>query len=53
LDPLYLFFRELKDKNLKKIAIENVSVISLALEPKRTREQLIPFLEKLFIQETQ
>lgn len=43
---------ELKDKSLKKSALESLSTISLALGRKKTREQLIPYLGSIFVQET-
>ena len=51
LHPLYLLQQEIKDKSLKKSALESVTTIAIALGRKRTREQLIPFLGKVFVEE--
>lgn len=51
LHPMYLFHKEIKDKSLKKSALESITTFSIALGRRKTREQLIPFLGQLFIEE--
>lgn len=43
--------RELKGKPLKKSALESLTTISISLGRKKTREQLIPYLKSIFVDE--
>jgi hypothetical protein len=49
-DPIALLTEELKDKNLKKQALEEIGTIALVLTSLRIREELVPLLIKTFVQ---
>lgn len=51
-DPIILFTQELKDKNIKKQAIQEISTIALVLGPNKIRNQLVPILIKTFVNES-
>lgn len=51
LDPIALLTEELKDKSLKKQAVEELNTLALVLGAGKTRDLLVPLLIKTFMAE--
>lgn len=51
LDPIVLLTEELKDKSLKKQAVEELNTLALVLGAGKTRDLLVPLLIKTFMAE--
>lgn len=50
-DPIAILTEELKNKTIKKQAVQEIQTITLTLTPKQMKEELVPLLIKTFVQE--